>query len=63
MLRGALPRDLSPWGMFLTANDVVQIVIVGLVLASVITWTVALAKAIELWAMKRKTARRAVDSR
>jgi biopolymer transport protein ExbB len=53
-LRAALPRDLSPWGMFLTANDVVQIVIVGLVLASVITWTVGLAKAIELLALKRK---------
>jgi biopolymer transport protein ExbB/TolQ len=53
-LRAALPRDLSPWGMFLTANDVVQIVIVGLVLASAITWTVGIAKAIELLALKRK---------
>ena len=52
--RGALPRDLSPWGMFLTANQVVQAVIVGLVIASVITWTVGLAKAIELAALKRK---------
>jgi biopolymer transport protein ExbB len=54
VLRASLPRDLSPWGMFLTANNVVQIVIVGLVLASVITWTVALAKATELWVIKRK---------
>jgi len=53
-VRGALPRDLSPWGMFLTANQVVQTVIVGLVIASVITWTVGLAKAIELAALKRK---------
>ena len=53
-VRGALPRDLSPWGMFLTANQVVQAVIVGLVIASVITWTVGLAKAIELAALKRK---------
>jgi len=53
-VRGALPRDLSPWGMFLTANQVVQAVIVGLVIASVITWTVGLAKAIELAAVKRK---------
>ena len=40
--------------MFLTANQVVQAVIVGLVIASVITWTVGLAKAIELAALKRK---------
>jgi len=53
-LRGALPRDLSPWGMFLTANKVVQAVIIGLVLASVITWTIGLAKAIELATLKRK---------
>src|SRR5215469_14321146 len=54
VLRASLPRDLSPWGMFLTANNVVQIVIIGLVLASVVTWTVALAKATELWVIKRK---------
>jgi biopolymer transport protein ExbB len=53
-VRGALPRDLSPWGMFLTVNQVVQAVIVGLVIASVITWTVGLAKAIELAAVKRE---------
>jgi biopolymer transport protein ExbB len=48
-----LPHDLSPWGMFLTANLVVQAVLVGLLLASVITWTVWLAKSIELLAAKR----------
>jgi biopolymer transport protein ExbB len=53
-VRASLPRDLSPWGMFLTANEVVQAVMIGLVLASVITWTIGLAKAIELMAMKRK---------
>lgn len=54
VLRAALPRHLSPWSMFLTANNVVQVVIIGLVLASVITWTVGLAKAIELLALRRK---------
>jgi biopolymer transport protein ExbB len=54
VLRAALPRDLSPWGMFLTANKVVQAVIIGLALASVITWTIGLAKAIELAMLKRK---------
>lgn len=54
VLRAALPRHLSTWSMFLTANNVVQVVIIGLVLASVITWTVGLAKAIELLALRRK---------
>src|SRR6266540_3037253 len=43
----ALPRDLSPWGMFMSADVVVKGVIVGLALASVVTWTTWLAKTIE----------------
>src|SRR5436190_21795861 len=50
---GALPRDLSPWGMFLTADPLVQAVLVGLVFASVVTWTVWVAKSIELLAARR----------
>jgi biopolymer transport protein ExbB len=50
----ALPQDLSPWGMFLTADAVVKLVMVGLALASVITWTVLLSKGLELFAAKRK---------
>jgi biopolymer transport protein ExbB len=49
-----LPRDLSPWSMFLTADVVVQAVIVGLAFASVVTWTVWLAKSIELYRARRK---------
>jgi biopolymer transport protein ExbB len=49
-----LPHDLSPWGMFLSANLIVKAVLVGLFLASVITWTVWLAKSIELIAAKRR---------
>ena len=45
---GDLPRDLSPWGMFLHADPLVQAVLIGLVFASVATWTVWLAKSIEL---------------
>jgi biopolymer transport protein ExbB len=48
-----LPRDLSPWGMFMNADIVVKIVMVGLVLASLATWTVWLAKRLELWHAKR----------
>jgi biopolymer transport protein ExbB len=49
-----LPRDLSPWGMFLSADAVVKAVIIGLALASVVTWTVWLAKTIELSVAKRR---------
>lgn len=48
-----LPEGLSPWGMFLSAHVVVKAVMIGLVLASVATWTIALAKGFELWAAKR----------
>ena len=40
-----LPRDLSPWGMFMAADIVVKAVMVGLAFASVLTWTIWLAKA------------------
>src|SRR5437868_7153400 len=49
-----LPHDLSPWSMFLSANPIVKAVIVGLALASVVTWTVWLAKSIELRTMRRR---------
>jgi len=48
-----LPRDLSPWGMFMAADIVVKTVMVGLVFASVLTWTIWLAKAIELMNARR----------
>ena len=43
-----LPRDLSPWGMFINADPVVKAVLIGLAFASVVTWTVWLAKTIEI---------------
>jgi biopolymer transport protein ExbB len=49
----ALPRDLSPWGMFSSADIIVKVVMIGLALASVVTWTVWLAKTIELLMAKR----------
>ena len=49
-----LPRDLSPWSMFASADVLVQAVMLGLAFASVVTWTVWLAKIIELkMAMRR----------
>ena len=50
----ALPRDLSPWGMYLSADAVVKAVLIGLVIASVVTWTVWLAKTIEIVLAKRR---------
>jgi biopolymer transport protein ExbB len=50
-----LPQDLSPWGMFLHADIIVKAVMIGLAIASLVTWTVWLAKLIEL-----RSARRAV---
>jgi biopolymer transport protein ExbB len=48
------PPDLSPWGMVGHADLVVKAVLAGLMLASVLTWTVALAKALELRAARRR---------
>ena len=31
-----LPRDLSPWGMYLNADPVVKAVLIGLVFASIV---------------------------
>jgi biopolymer transport protein ExbB len=49
-----LPSDLSPWGMFLSADAFVKAVMIGLAFASFVTWTVALAKGIELLVASRK---------
>ncbi|MFH0299981.1 tonB-system energizer ExbB [Bradyrhizobium sp. 31Argb] len=58
--RADLPHDLSPWGMFMAADWVVKTVMIGLAFASLVTWTVLLAKAIEV-ACARARARRAFD--
>lgn len=49
-----LPRDLSPWSMFMQADIVVKSVMIGLIFASIVTWTVWLAKSIELAAARRR---------
>jgi biopolymer transport protein ExbB len=49
-----LPRDLSPWGMFVNADSVVKAVLIGLAFASLVTWTVWLAKSIEIVICKRR---------
>jgi biopolymer transport protein ExbB len=52
-----LPRDLSPWNMFMSADLVVKAVMIGLIFASVVTWTVWLSKSIEITAAKHKVGR------
>ncbi|HMQ91591.1 MAG TPA: tonB-system energizer ExbB [Amaricoccus sp.] len=44
----SLPQDLSPWGMFIAADWVVQAVLIGLALASLVTWTIWFAKSLEI---------------
>ena len=41
-------KELSPWVMFMSADVVVKAVMVGLAFASLVTWTVFIAKSIEL---------------
>ena len=53
-----LPRNLSPWGMFLNADIIVKAVMIGLAFASFVTWTVWLAKTIELAGARRQAHRR-----
>lgn len=52
-----LPHDLSPWGMFMQADFIVKAVMIGLAFASLVTWTVWLAKAIELARAKQRLRR------
>ncbi len=52
-----LPRNLSPWGMFLAADEVVKGVMIGLAFASLVTWTIGMAKALQLWWTRRRLAR------
>jgi biopolymer transport protein ExbB len=44
----ALPQDLSPWGMFVHADIIVKAVMIGLAFASLVTWTIWVAKSLEL---------------
>jgi biopolymer transport protein ExbB len=51
-----LSRDLTPWWMFLSADIIVKAVMLGLLFASVATWTIWLAKTLELVAARRSLA-------
>jgi biopolymer transport protein ExbB len=49
-----LPRDLTPYGMFMSADIIVKAVMLGLAFASLLTWTICLAKTLELWGARRR---------
>jgi biopolymer transport protein ExbB len=49
----ATPRELSPWSMFLSADILVKAVMIGLAFASLVTWTIFIAKMIELSLIQR----------
>ena len=46
-------RELSPWSMFLSADIVVKAVMIGLAFASLVTWTIFIAKMGELTLVQR----------
>ena len=52
-----VPHDLSPWSMFLSADVIVKAVMIGLALASVVTWTIFIGKSVELSVARRKLRR------
>src|SRR6204780_669788 len=53
-------RELSPWSMFLSADILVKAVMIGLAFASLVTWTIFIAKMIEL-SLVRRGLRTALD--
>ena len=52
-----LPHELTPMGMFMAADYIVKAVMIGLAFASVVTWSVWLAKSLELLGARRKLMR------
>lgn len=52
-----IPKDLSVLGMYHHADVVVKTVMIGLLLASVVTWTLLFSKGSEVWSGKRRLRR------
>ncbi|NIY47822.1 tol-pal system-associated acyl-CoA thioesterase [Cedecea colo] len=57
MTNNLMQTDLSVWGMYQHADIVVKIVMIGLILASVVTWAIFFSKSVELLAQKRRIKR------
>ncbi|MBS5772199.1 tol-pal system-associated acyl-CoA thioesterase [Kosakonia cowanii] len=52
-----MQTDLSVWGMYQHADIVVKIVMIGLILASVVTWALFFSKSVEILGQKRRLKR------
>jgi biopolymer transport protein ExbB len=52
-----LPHDLSPYGMFMAADWVVKAVMLSLAFASLVTWTVWVAKTLQLFGARQRASR------
>ncbi|MEQ4675727.1 tonB-system energizer ExbB [Providencia vermicola] len=51
---GGFDQDLSVWGMYQNADNVVKTVMIGLVIASVITWALFFSKGLEILVARRR---------
>jgi biopolymer transport protein ExbB len=47
-------NELSPWSMFMSADLVVKAIMIGLCFASLLTWTIFVAKFLEMTLIKRR---------
>lgn len=52
-----MQTDLSVWGMYQHAGIVVKCVMIGLILASVVTWAIFFSKSVEFFTQKRRLKR------
>ena len=52
-----MQTDLSVWGMYQHADIVVKCVMIGLILASVVTWAIFFSKSLEFFTQKRRLKR------
>jgi biopolymer transport protein ExbB len=50
----AVPHYLSPWSMFMSADIVVKLVMIGLAFASLMTWTICFAKMREQFVAQKR---------
>ena len=49
-----MPRELSPWSMFMSADVLVKAVMISLAFASLVTWTIFLGKTLQLFVARRR---------
>jgi biopolymer transport protein ExbB len=54
LIASRMPRELSPWSMFMSADILVKAVMVSLAFASLVTWTIFIAKTIQFLLARRR---------